>query len=153
MESPSHLAWSVCQSVTTVSLSIMAQLIDMPFGLRTRLGPRNHVSLFSVSAFRHHCNAGVSQCVKTLRRSRYTTYFELVNMALLGKHSQYLIIIIIIIDTFIKRHKCLGYRGAGGDVNQADCRNRKVFSWRLKPCSESHSVMFAGRLFQVTGAA
>jgi len=28
--------------------------------------------------------------------------------------------IIIIIDTFIKRHKCLGYRGAGGDVNQAD---------------------------------
>jgi len=33
------------------------------------------------------------------------------------------IIIIIIIDTFIKRHKCLGYRGAGGDVNQADCRN------------------------------
>ena len=64
-----------------------------------------------------------------------------------------LIIIIIIIDTFIKRHKCLGYRGAGGDVNQADCWNRKVFSWRLKPCSESHSVMFAGRLFQVTGAA
>jgi len=53
-------------------------------------------------------------------------------------------IIIIIIDTFIKRHKCLGYRGAGGDVNKADCRNRKVFSWRLKPCSESHSVMFAG---------
>ena len=38
-----------------------------------------------------------------------------------------IIIIIIIIDTFIKRHKCLGYRGAGGDVNQADCRNRKVF--------------------------
>jgi len=28
-----------------------------------------------------------------------------------------IIIIIIIIDTFIKRHKCLGYRGAGGDVN------------------------------------
>ena len=64
-----------------------------------------------------------------------------------------IIIIIIIIDTFIKRHKCLGYRGAGGDVNQADCRNRKVFSWRLKPCLESHSVMFAGRVFQVTGAA
>jgi len=64
-----------------------------------------------------------------------------------------IIIIIIIIDKFIKRHKCLGYRGAGGDVNQADCRNRKVFNWRLKPCSESHSVMFAGRLFQVTGAA
>ena len=69
-----------------------------------------------------------------------------------SQHSLF-IIIIIIIDTFIKRHKCLGYRGAGVDVNQADCRNRKVFSWRLKPCSESHSVMFAGRLFQVTGAA
>ena len=37
-------------------------------------------------------------------------------------------------------------------VNQADCWNRKVLSWRLKPCSESESVMFAGRLFQVTGA-
>ena len=34
-----------------------------------------------------------------------------------------------------------------------DCWNRKVLSWRLKPCSESESVMFAGRLFQVTDAA
>jgi len=34
--------------------------------------------------------------------------------------SQIIIIIIIIIDTVIKRHKCLGYRGAGGDVNQGE---------------------------------
>ena len=54
---------------------------------------------------------------------------------------------LIIIYRFLKRHKSLGYRGAGG-VNQADCWNRKVLSWRLKPCSESESVMFAGRLFQ-----
>jgi len=28
-----------------------------------------------------------------------------------------IIIIIIIIDTFIKRHKCLGYRGAGPHIH------------------------------------
>ena len=33
-------------------------------------------------------------------------------------------IIIIIIDTFIKRHKCLGYRGAGNTVKE----NSSVFS-------------------------
>jgi len=31
------------------------------------VGPRNHVLLFLVSVFAHHGNAGVSQCVKTLR--------------------------------------------------------------------------------------
>jgi len=37
---------SVCWCVTVVSPSIMAQLIDMPFGLRTRMGPRNDVCYF-----------------------------------------------------------------------------------------------------------
>ena len=64
---------SICRSVTARSPSVMAQPIDMPFGLRTRVGPRNHVLLFSVSVFAHHHNTGVSKCVKTLRRSRYTS--------------------------------------------------------------------------------
>ena len=34
---------SVCLSVTLVSPAKTAALIEMPFGLRTRLGPRNHV--------------------------------------------------------------------------------------------------------------
>ena len=34
---------SVCLSVTLVSPAKMAELIEMPFGLRTRVGPRNHV--------------------------------------------------------------------------------------------------------------
>jgi len=50
---------SICQSVTAVSPSIMAQPIDMPFGLRTRVGPSNHVLLFLVSVFAHHHNAGI----------------------------------------------------------------------------------------------
>jgi len=64
---PSHSAWSVCRSVTAVSPSITAQPIDMPFGLRTWVGPRNHVLLFSVSVFAYHCTAWVSSCVKTLK--------------------------------------------------------------------------------------
>jgi len=42
-----RVAWSVgllvCQSVTLVSPAKTAVLIKMPFGLRTRLGQRNHV--------------------------------------------------------------------------------------------------------------
>ena len=34
---------SVCQTVTVVSPATTAGPIEMPFGLRTRVGPRNHV--------------------------------------------------------------------------------------------------------------
>jgi len=36
-----RVAW--CQSVTLVNPAKMAAPIEMPFGLRTRAGPRNHV--------------------------------------------------------------------------------------------------------------
>jgi len=42
-----RVAWSVCLSVclsvTVVSPAETAEPIEMPFGLRTRVGPRNHV--------------------------------------------------------------------------------------------------------------
>jgi len=38
-----QVAWSVSRSVTLVSPAKMAEPIEMPFGLRTRVGPRNHV--------------------------------------------------------------------------------------------------------------
>jgi len=38
-----RVAWSVCQSVTLVSPAKTTEPIKMPFGLRTRVGPRNHV--------------------------------------------------------------------------------------------------------------
>jgi len=38
-----RVAWSVCQSVTLVSPAKTAELIEMPFGLRTLVGPGNHV--------------------------------------------------------------------------------------------------------------
>ena len=38
-----RVAWSVSRSVTLVSPAKTAEPIEMPFGLRTRLGPRNHV--------------------------------------------------------------------------------------------------------------
>jgi len=38
-----RVAWSVSRSVTVVSPAKTAQSIEMPFGLRTRVGPRNHV--------------------------------------------------------------------------------------------------------------
>jgi len=63
----------VSQSVTAVSPSITAQLIEMPFGLRTWLFSRNQLLLFLVSVFAHRRNTGVSCCVKTLRWSRYTS--------------------------------------------------------------------------------
>ena len=34
---------SVCQSVTIVNPAKTAEMIEMPFGLWTRVGPRNHV--------------------------------------------------------------------------------------------------------------
>ena len=37
------VAWSVCWSVTAVSPASKAEPIEMPFGLRTWAGPRNHV--------------------------------------------------------------------------------------------------------------
>jgi len=37
------VAWSVGLSVTLVSPAEMAELIEMPFGLRTRVGPGNHM--------------------------------------------------------------------------------------------------------------
>jgi len=38
-----QVAWSVGRSVTLVSPAKMAEAIEMPFGLNTRVGPRNHV--------------------------------------------------------------------------------------------------------------
>jgi len=38
-----RVAWSVCRSVTFVSPAKTAEVIEMPFGLWTRLGLRNHV--------------------------------------------------------------------------------------------------------------
>ena len=38
-----QVAWSVCQSVTLVSPAKTAEPIEMPFGLTTWLGPRDHV--------------------------------------------------------------------------------------------------------------
>ena len=37
------VAWSVCRSVTVVSHAKMNEPIEMPFGLRIRVGKRNHV--------------------------------------------------------------------------------------------------------------
>jgi len=37
------VVWSVGLSETLVSPAKTAALIEMPFGLRTRVGPRNHV--------------------------------------------------------------------------------------------------------------
>ena len=38
-----RVAWSVCRSVTLVSPAKTAKPIEMQFGLRTRVGPGNHV--------------------------------------------------------------------------------------------------------------
>ena len=38
-----RVAWSVGLFVTLVSPAKTAELIEMPFGLRTRVGPGNHV--------------------------------------------------------------------------------------------------------------
>jgi len=38
-----RVAWSVGLSVTLVSPAKTAEPIDIPFGLRTRVGPGNHV--------------------------------------------------------------------------------------------------------------
>jgi len=38
-----RVAWSVCLSVTLVSPAEMAAPIEMLFGLRTQVGPGNHV--------------------------------------------------------------------------------------------------------------
>jgi len=38
-----RVAWSVGLSVTLVSPAKTTELIEMPFGLRTRVGPVNHV--------------------------------------------------------------------------------------------------------------
>jgi len=40
-----RVAWSVCLSVTAASCAKTAEPIDMPFGLRTWVGPRNNVGL------------------------------------------------------------------------------------------------------------
>jgi len=37
------VCWSVCQSVTPLSLAKIAEPIEMPFGSRTRVGTGNHV--------------------------------------------------------------------------------------------------------------
>ena len=39
-----RVAWSVGRFVTLVSPAKTAEVIEMPFGLRTRVGQRNHVS-------------------------------------------------------------------------------------------------------------
>jgi len=38
-----RVAWSVCLSVTVVIPAKTAEPIELLFGLRTRVGPRNHV--------------------------------------------------------------------------------------------------------------
>jgi len=38
-----QVAWSVCHFVTVLSPAKTAEAIEMPFGLRTRVGPKNHV--------------------------------------------------------------------------------------------------------------
>jgi len=38
-----RVAWSIGLSVTLVGPAKMAALIQMPFGLRTQVGPGNHV--------------------------------------------------------------------------------------------------------------
>jgi len=38
-----RVAWSVCRSVTLMSPAKTAEPIEMPFGLRTRVDPWNHV--------------------------------------------------------------------------------------------------------------
>jgi len=38
-----QVVWSVGRSVTQVSPAKTAEVIDMPFGLRTRVGSENHV--------------------------------------------------------------------------------------------------------------
>jgi len=38
-----RVAWSVCRSVTVLSPVKMAELNEMPFTLRTWVGPGNHV--------------------------------------------------------------------------------------------------------------
>jgi len=38
-----QVAWSVGRSVTQVSPAKQTEPIEMPFGLRTRVGPGNHV--------------------------------------------------------------------------------------------------------------
>ena len=41
---PDRVAWSVCRSVTLVSPAKTAEMIEMPYGLRTLVGPGNHGS-------------------------------------------------------------------------------------------------------------
>jgi len=38
-----RVAWSVCRSVELMGPAKTAEPIEMPFGLRTWVGPRNHV--------------------------------------------------------------------------------------------------------------
>jgi len=38
-----RVAWSVGLFVTLVSPAKTAELIEMPFGLKSRVGPKNHV--------------------------------------------------------------------------------------------------------------
>jgi len=38
-----RVVWSVCQSVTIMSPVKTAELIEMPFGVWTLVGPRNHI--------------------------------------------------------------------------------------------------------------
>jgi len=40
-----RVTWSVGRSVTLVSLAKTAEPIEIPYGLRTRVGPENHVPL------------------------------------------------------------------------------------------------------------
>jgi len=62
---------SVCLSVTLVSPAKMAPTIDMPFGFRTRVGPRNHalprissIKSNSLIVCRHRPSQGVQRTPK-----------------------------------------------------------------------------------------
>ena len=46
-----RVGWSVCRPVTITSSAKTAEPIEMPFGVWTRVGPRNHV--FDVAQITH----------------------------------------------------------------------------------------------------
>jgi len=76
-----RVAWSVCRSVTLVSPAKTTQPIEMPFGLWTRMGPRNHGGAY----WRHLaytiepsvCGADVA-FLSNYHSCNYITYWRLI---------------------------------------------------------------------------
>jgi len=61
-----RVAWSVGQSITVLSPTIMTQPIEVPFGMRTRVSPRNH-TLDGVQIAPNMQFLGEQACPMTLR--------------------------------------------------------------------------------------